>query len=249
MVRKKDPAYFVASIYLLSFIISIIMKSIWPIGIVAFIVFVIWPRWWSVMLGGFAFTIVTRNPWPLVIGLFFSFFGQPKRWWPIPAGIAFALVDLLSFYLSERPIGVTRGFTVMGSIIEYIISPDRVDEIEYFGIYEPYIDWTMALIGGVITGSFISSRFSGDFKINFVPTIWKESMGPSVLKRWIWVFFAGILMGFAARVGGGCVSGMLISGSVQLAPGGFIFMMSLWIGGVVTTFLFYRSRTIVIKRE
>jgi hypothetical protein len=46
----------------------------------------------------------------------------------------------------------------------------------------------------------------------------------------------------------GCTLGMLISGVVQLAPAGFIFMMSLWVGGVVTTVLFYRLGTLTLKR-
>ncbi|MCI4625161.1 MAG: YeeE/YedE family protein [Candidatus Magnetoovum sp. WYHC-5] len=250
MAEKKFPIIVVSFFYLLSFVAAIMVKSAWPIAVLSILVFVIWPRWWGMIVAGFAFTVFLRNPWPLIASVFFSFLGKPKRWWPVPAGIAFALVEVLSFYMSERALGITRGYTVMGAIIEYLISPERIEkELEYFTIYEPYIDWTSALILGVITGSFLSSRYSGDFKVRFVPEIWKESKGPSIMKRWMWAFLAGGLMGFAARVGGGCVSGMLISGSIQLAPAGFIFMMSLWIGGVLVTFLFYRSRTIVIKRE
>ncbi|KJR41052.1 YeeE/YedE family protein [Candidatus Magnetoovum chiemensis] len=200
------------------------------------------------ILGG-AFTVLLHNPWPVVGAIFFLFLGKPKRWWPVPVGVAFAAVEILSFYLSERPLGITRGFTVMGAIVEYLISPEHVENINYWGSYEPIIDWTSALILGVILGSFISSRYSGDFKINAVPQMWKLSKGKSVLRRWVWAFVAGTIMGFAARIGGGCISGMLISGVIQLAPGGLIFMFAVWIGGVACTLMFYRGRTLVIKRE
>ncbi len=217
--------------------------------IVTFIVFSFKPTRITSLLIGIAFAFFLKSLWPFFIGIIFAFFGKPKRWWPIPAGIAFALVELLSFYLSERPLGITRGYTVTGAIVEYLFVPAHAESISYWERYYWNIDWTMALILGIILGSYVSSRSSGDFRFNAVPETWKLSRGTSVTKRWIWAFVAGIMMGFAARIAGGCVSGLLISASIQLAPGGFIFMFSLWIGGVATTLLFYRTRAITLKRE
>ncbi|KJU85613.1 YeeE/YedE family protein [Candidatus Magnetobacterium bavaricum] len=225
------------------------LRQGWPVVVVFSTLAVIKPTWWSMLILGFVYTIFLHSGWPLLGFVFFAILGRPKRWWPIPAGIAFALVEVLSFYLSERPLGITRGYTVLGSIATKLIDPKHIDKVSYWSIYEPTIDWTIFVIIGTILGSFLSARYSGDFRLNVVPELWKQSRGKSVVKRWLWVFLAGILMGFAARIGGGCISGVLISGAVQLAPSGFIFMMSVWIGGVVTTFLFYRSRTIVVRRE
>ncbi|MBF0342837.1 MAG: YeeE/YedE family protein [Nitrospirae bacterium] len=230
-------------------LISFILRQGWPLIVLVSLLLVGKPRWWSVIILGFAYTVYVRSGWPLVASVFFAILGKPRKWWPIPAGIAFALVEVLSFYLSERPLGITRGTTVMGSIATAIIAPKHASGVSYWGIYEPYIDWTMAVLLGTTLGSFLSARYSGDFKIKAVPELWKQSRGKSVFNRWLWVFLAGILMGFAARIGGGCISGVLISGAIQLAPSGFIFMFSVWIGGVLSTFLFYRSRTIVVRRE
>jgi uncharacterized membrane protein YedE/YeeE len=177
------------------------------------------------------------------------FFLKRKRWWPVFAGTAFAIVELFSFIFSEKPLGVTRGFTVTGSIIEYLISPEHSQKISYWESYAPVLDWAMLLALGLIVGGFISSRSSGDFKVRAVPELWKVSGGRSVAKRWIWTFIAGVMMGFAARMTGGCVSGLLISASIQLAPGGYIFMMALWIGAVLTTAVFYRGKGFTLKRE
>lgn len=175
-------------------------------------------------------------------------FLKQKRWWPVFAGTAFALTEVLSFWMSEKPLGVTRGYTVTGAIIEYLISPEHVEKVSYWEVYYPVLDWSTLLVVGLVVGGFISSWSSGDFKFRMVPELWKASHGSSVAKRWIWAFVAGVMMGFAARLTGGCVSGLLISASVQLAPGGYIFMMSLWIGAVITTALFYKGKGFTLRR-
>jgi len=175
-------------------------------------------------------------------------FLKKKRWWPVFAGIAFALVELLSFILSEKPLGVTRGFTISGSILEYLVSPAHAEKVSYWATYTPVVDWSMALVIGLVIGGFISSRSSRDFKVKMVPELWKSTHGPSVARRWVWAFVGGTMIGFAARLTGGCVSGMLISASIQLAPGGYIFMLALWIGAVITTAVFYGRKGYSIKR-
>ncbi|MBF0318444.1 MAG: YeeE/YedE family protein [Nitrospirae bacterium] len=230
-------------------VLSIVLVSGWPLMLALSVVLVARPKWWSILILGFAYTVFLNSGWPLLGSLFFIAVCKPKRWWPIPAGIAFALVEVFSFYLSDRPLGITRGFTAMGSIAESLIYPEHANKVSYWGIYEPVIDWTMALIVGVTIGSFLSSKYSGDFRLNTVPYLWSFSKGNSVVKRWLWAFAGGMIMGFAARIAGGCVSGLLISGVVQLAPAGFIFMMSLWVGGVVTTFLFYRTRVVAVRKD
>ncbi|QWR78787.1 YeeE/YedE thiosulfate transporter family protein [Candidatus Magnetomonas plexicatena] len=245
-VRKLIPALV---ILFLSVVLSLAFRNGWPMLLAVTAIFVYKPSWWLVIIMGFAYTVFLKSGWPLVASVVFALVGKPKRWWPIPAGIAFALVEVFSFYLSERPIGITRGFTVMAAITEYLIYPAHIDNVEYWSIYEPKIDWTMAMILGVTIGSFLSARYSGEFKWMGVPDMWRQSKGPSVFKRWVWVFLAGIVMGFAARIAGGCVSGLLISGAIQLVPSGFIFMISLWVGGVLTSFLFYRGGIVAVKKE
>ncbi len=175
-------------------------------------------------------------------------FLKKKRWWPIWGGTAFALVELLSFAMSERPLGVTRGLTVFGSIITYLISPSHSEKVSYWAAYGPVIDYSFVLVAGLVIGGFISARASGEFKFKLVPEFWKSTHGPSVWHRWAWAFVAGLMMGFAARLTGGCVSGLLISAAIQLAPGGYIFMLSLWIGAVLTTAAFYGLKGYSFKR-
>ena len=79
--------------------------------------------------------------------------------------------------------------------------------------------------------------------------MWKEFYGPSRIKRFFWAFIGGIFVALGGRFGQGCISGQLISGVMQLGIGGFVFMFSVWIGGVVTAFVFYRSNFFNITRQ
>lgn len=177
------------------------------------------------------------------------FYLQKRRWWPIYVGIAFACIELFSFYLSSRPLGASRGYTTIGSIITYVFFPEHFEKVNYWQIYEPYINWTMAVLIGIMSGSFFSSILSGEFKFKAVPRMWLICKGPSVTYRWFWGFVGGLLIGFGARLAMGCTLGMLIGGVIQLSPGGFVFMMTLWMGGVITTVLFYRTGTISPERD
>jgi hypothetical protein len=249
LVKKPIKTILKYGILLICIVASFIFKSWWPIVVSLVLIFLLNPNWWTIPLAS-AFVALALHNWIiLAIGLAFALLGKPKRWWPAYAGIGFALVQLMSFLVSNRPLGITRGFTVVGAIAETLAMPEHAESINYWSVYEPVIDWTIAVILGIALGALISSRYSGDFRLNAVPEFWKLSKGPSVIKRWIWAFIGGALIGFAARIAGGCASGLLISGAIQMAPAGFIFMFAIWIGGVFTTLVFYRTRAVVLKRE
>ncbi|MBF0473025.1 MAG: YeeE/YedE family protein [Nitrospirae bacterium] len=248
-IKKPIKFFLKYGILLVCIVASMILKNWWPIVAALVLVFLINPNWWSIPLASVFVALAIHNWLILLIGIAFAVLGKPKRWWPAYAGIGFALVQLMSFLLSGRPLGATRGLTVIGAIAETLAIPDHAESVNYWSVYEPVIDWTIALLVGVWLGSLISSRYSGDFKLNAVPEFWKLSKGPSVLKRWIWAFIGGAMIGFAARIAGGCASGLLISGVIQMAPSGFIFMFAIWIGGLFTTLVFYRTRSVVLKRD
>ncbi len=171
-----------------------------------------------------------------------------KHWRLFSVGILFALAELLSFVLSKRPLGSSRGYAVFGSIIEYVFFPEHAKTVPYWNAYEPVIEWTVAVLVGIVSGSMFSSVYSGEFKITVVPQMWKTSKGPSVAKRLIWAFIGGVMVGFGSRLAMGCTLGMLIAGVIQLTPAGFIFMMSLWMGGMLMTLLFYHVKTVTFHR-
>jgi hypothetical protein len=169
------------------------------------------------------------------------------------AGIAFGLVEVLSFLVSNSPLGASKPFVETASIATFVASDRKWFDNKlindnftylldnYFSDYSPSVSWGTALLFGVFLGALLSSLISRDFKFRAVPTTWKEFYGPSKAKRFFYAFVGGFLVALGARFGGGCVSGQLISGFVQLGVGSMIFMMSLWMSGVMTAMLFYRT--------
>ena len=55
-------------------------------------------------------------------------------------------------------------------------------------------------------------------------------------------FIGAVLVQFGAGIAGGCTSGLAISGGAVLAPGAFIFMAGMFLGGIPTALLWYRGR-------
>ncbi|RMD60223.1 MAG: hypothetical protein D6828_00295, partial [Nitrospirae bacterium] len=110
---------------------------------------------------------------------------KAKRWPPIIAGIAFGLVEILSFIISNSPLGASKPFVEACSIATAILSDklswSHADTLldNYFSVYLPQVSWGSAVLLGVLIGSFISSKLSGDFKFKTVPSVWRDFYGPS----------------------------------------------------------------------
>lgn len=184
---------------------------------------------------------------------FFRFL-TAKKWWPFWGGIAFAFVEVLSFLIANSPLGASKPFVEVCSVVTQVVADFTDIEYtnvllnNYFASYLPMFTWGTALMFGVVFGSLLSSLLSKNFKIRSVPTAWKEFYGPSRTKRFFWAFIGGIAVALGGRFGQGCISGQLISGVTQLGVGSFVFMFSVWIGGVLTAFVFYRGNFFNITR-
>ena len=165
---------------------------------------------------------------------------KAKKWWPVMAGVSFALVEILSFLISKTPLGASRAYVETASIITSVFFKDHAAVVEYYTQYQPQISWTAVLLAGVVTGSFISSRLSGDFHLRSVPTLWKSFFGQSRAKRLFWTFVGGFLVALGGRLGQGCISGQVIAGVTQLGVGAFVFLQAIVTGGILTAIVFYR---------
>jgi uncharacterized membrane protein YedE/YeeE len=97
----------------------------------------------------------------------------------------------------------------------------------------------MLFLGGIALGGFLSAILSGSFRAEMIPTVWRERFGGSVAKRLIAAFLGGILAMFGARLADGCTSGNGISGSLQLAVGGWTFFLTLFASGILTSLVLF----------
>jgi uncharacterized membrane protein YedE/YeeE len=102
------------------------------------------------------------------------------------------------------------------------------------------VDWQWMLMIGIIAGSLFSALLSGDFNLQWVPSLWESTFGNTPFLRVIIAFAGGILLGFGARWAGGCTSGHGISGTLQLAVSGWISAISFFAGGILMAHVIYR---------
>jgi uncharacterized membrane protein YedE/YeeE len=74
-----------------------------------------------------------------------------------------------------------------------------------------------------------------------MPAIWRERIGDSRLRRYLWSFAGGAILLFGARLACECASGHGISGGLQLSVSSWVFLAAMFLTGVVTALLFYRK--------
>jgi uncharacterized membrane protein YedE/YeeE len=162
-----------------------------------------------------------------------------SRWSPYIVGGLIGILSWISFLISDRPIGCSTAFSRTSGMIEKFFRKGSVNEKPYYQKFKPVIDWEWMLVLGVVIGSFISSMLSGNFKFDFVPSLWQESVGNNSLVRLSVALVGGIAMGFGARWAGGCTSGHGISGTMQLAVSSWIAAISFFAGGILTAILMF----------
>jgi uncharacterized membrane protein YedE/YeeE len=163
-----------------------------------------------------------------------GFLRQP-RWSPYLVGTGIGVLSWIVFSLVDKPLGVTTPLTgIAGACATPFFGADTIAANAYFKNHVFKWDYSMLFIGGIALGGLLSALLSGSFKAETVPAVWRERFGPSVPKRLLAAFLGGLLVMFGARLADGCTSGNGISGSLQLAVGGWTFFMTLFAFGILT---------------
>ncbi len=162
-----------------------------------------------------------------------------ELWSPYVVGMGIGVLVWLSFLLSDKAIGCSTAYARTAGMTETALRGEKVKERLYYKEFLPTIDWEWMLVLGVVVGAFLSSLISGSFRIELIPTLWNNTFGGSIILRFFAALIGGILIGFGARMAGGCTSGHGISGTLQLAVGSWLALIMFFIGGIFTAFLLF----------
>ncbi len=162
-----------------------------------------------------------------------------SRWSPYLVGGGIGFLLWLSFILSNRPIGCSTAYVRTGGFFEKLFRGAKIEEKEYYRKFTPGLGWEVLLIGGIVLGSFISAYLSGSFSFELVPGLWKSAFGSGPVLRAVAAVLGGFLVGFGARLAGGCTSGHGISGTAQLGVGSWLALFSFFLGGFAGAYLIY----------
>jgi len=162
--------------------------------------------------------------------------GTDLKW--LYSGIALAVLNAIAFLevLTNRIIGASTAYPYVGDVITGNTGSDYFSKIKGPG------EWEVFFLAGAFISGIVISLFRKEFKITLIHSNWEKYKGNSVSKRIIWSFIGGFILIFGARMAGGCTSGHVLSGGMQLAVSSLVFAAFVFGGLLITGKYFYRSR-------
>lgn len=153
------------------------------------------------------------------------------------SGIGLGLLFAISFthYLIDNVVGASTAFIYLGDNLFGITDNDF------------YTKWMMAgevqsffLLGAFLAG-LVFSLAKKEFKFRLIHSNWEKYKGTSNTKRIIWAFVGGFILFIGARMAGGCTSGHILSGGIQIAFSSLVFAIFVFVGLLITGKVFYKK--------
>lgn len=161
-------------------------------------------------------------------------------WSPYLAGAGIGLLAVCTFYFSNKPIGASGAYAKAAGQIAKRIAPKHTEELPYFKEKTTTLDWEFFFVCSAIAGGFLGALSGGELTGRAVPPLWEGRFGSDLWVRLLVTFCGGAVMGYGARLAGGCTSGHGISGTLQLSVGSWIALVCFFAGGVVVAYLMFR---------
>ncbi len=171
------------------------------------------------------------------IALWLNKLENKKSYGWLYAGILLAILDAIVFLTSvfNRPIGASTSYPYVGDLMAGLTQND------YFASVQKPGNWEMIFLIGAFLAGLVISLLRKDFKIQLIYSGWSKTEGNSPAKRIIWAFVGGFILLFGARMAGGCTSGHIISGGMQVALSSLLFGVFVFTGLLITGKYFYRK--------
>ncbi len=169
-------------------------------------------------------------------------FLRKKKWSPYLTGVILGLLNLFAIYTAHHALGASSAFTRYVGMIERWLAPEHFATLKYYKIYKPYWNFTAIAVIGMLIGGYISARLSNDIKFRLIPKMWGKRFGYNGLVRIIVSIIGGMLIGFGARMAGGCTSGQGISGGSFLSVSGWLAICFFFAGGILTAFILFGTK-------
>ena len=162
--------------------------------------------------------------------------GKDNKW--LHAGIALAVLDSIVFLtaVADRPIGASTSYPYVADLLAGL-----TDNSYFQKIIKPG-HWELIFLTGVLLAGLVFALARKEFGFKMMHRTWKEYRGNSVTDRVVWAFVGGFILIFGARMAGGCTSGHIISGGMQIAVSSLVFAVFVFIGLLITGKIFYKKR-------
>lgn len=154
--------------------------------------------------------------------------GELVVWSGWLGGIAVGLYAVVQVWLSGKPLGVSAGFGTLCGL-------PRTRGFFRRGKYADRFGWRLWFVLGIPLGGLIATLTSPG--VTWAPTLSMGAMYDAVLPaslsgRVAWLLGGGALVGYGARLAGGCTSGHSISGLAMLNPPSVLASIGFFVGGI-----------------
>jgi uncharacterized protein len=161
--------------------------------------------------------------------------GANLKWLYSGAGLA-VLNGLMFMTLTiDKPMAASSFFPWAGGHILGLTGTGWFEKLSTSG------DWLLFFLGGALLAGFLFSVIRKEFKWRVIHDRWARYKGNSVAIRLVFAFAGGFLLLFGARMAGGCTSGHVISGGMQVAFSSYLFALFTFAGLLITGYIFYRK--------
>ena len=161
------------------------------------------------------------------------------RWLHAAVGLALLNCVLTLPFVAGHPMGASTAFPYAAMTLT-----DLGAESYQAAIAAPGA-WELWFLTGAFLAGLVFALLHRSFRISSVPELWVRYHGPKPAKRFFWAFVGGFLLLFGARMAGGCTSGHVISGGMQLAVSSLVFAVVVFAAFLTTGHYFYRIRQAV----
>ncbi len=153
------------------------------------------------------------------------------------AGIGLAILNGIVFlnFSTDRIIGASTAYPYVSDYVSGTTGNSYFNTIDVPG------NWELIFLFGAFTAGLFNSLRKKEFKFILIHDNWKKYKGNVPGKRIIWSFIGGFILIIGARMAGGCTSGHILSGGMQLAVSSFVFATFVFISLLITGKIFYKK--------
>lgn len=156
-----------------------------------------------------------------------SFSLSVNNWSYWLGGVLLALLNISFFFLTDSPWGITTFFALLGAggmkilgfdITQWSYISDILQGQSIIAYLSTYREAILNL--GVIVGALLSILLAAQFRLR----------GICKWKRGLSALSGGFLMGYGARIAGGCNIGAMVGGIASMSLHGWIFSIFVFVG-------------------
>lgn len=150
-------------------------------------------------------------------------------------GLAVGAYALFQFVMSGKHLGVSTGF---GNVCSYI------SKLPFFhkGDYEQPNNWRLWFILGLPLGGLLAALTSpGEIALSFsLGAMYDQVLPQALWAKGLMLLIGGVMIGYGARLAGGCTSGHAIAGLALLNWPSLIAAAGFFVGGIFAVQLLFR---------